>query len=62
MSTASAQLVGELRIGVEMMRTRARRLSKDADELRRLAAQTLEVADQLDHVLLERAPEERKTA
>lgn len=44
-----------------MMRTRARRLSKDADELRRIAAQTLEVADQLDQHLAER-PEERKTA
>ena len=43
-----------------MMRTRARRLSKDADELRRIAAQTLEVVDQLEHAL-ERVPE-RKTA
>lgn len=57
MSTASAQLAGELRIAAEMMRTRARRLSKDADELRRIAAQTLEVLDKLEH-----SDPERKTA
>lgn len=61
MSTASAQLTGQLRIAAEMMRSRARRLSKDADELRRIAARNLEVAERLEQTL-EPAPEERKTA
>jgi hypothetical protein len=59
MSTASAQLAGELRISAEMIRTRARRLSKEADELRRIAARQLEVAERLHQEL---DLDERKTA